>query len=327
MNEIVKPDSLLVAQAESLTETFFGGCPHDCPDTCSMLFEVKDGAVARRARQPGPSDDPRRSLREAEGLREAPLPPGPAALPDEARRPEGLQAVRAHHLGRGPRHHRLPLEGDHRPVRASGHRALQLPRQPGTRARAERRRRLLQPHGRHRDRAHLLRRGLVHGLAAHRRPDRRPRPGQLHPLQVHRDLGLQLGQHEPAPLGHRQGRPEEGRQGRRHRHLRLAHRQGRRLAHRAEARHRRRARHGADQLDHRPGPRRPGLRRQPHGRLRGAEGAGEHPHAGMGRGDHRRPRRGHPQARLRDGDRAAGGASAWAWRWSGTTAAARPSGP
>ena len=27
------------------SETFFGGCPHDCPDTCSMLFEVKDGIL------------------------------------------------------------------------------------------------------------------------------------------------------------------------------------------------------------------------------------------------------------------------------------------
>ena len=26
-------------------ETFFGGCPHDCPDTCSMLFEVEDGKL------------------------------------------------------------------------------------------------------------------------------------------------------------------------------------------------------------------------------------------------------------------------------------------
>jgi anaerobic selenocysteine-containing dehydrogenase len=24
----------------------FGGCPHDCPDTCSMVFEVKDGRLA-----------------------------------------------------------------------------------------------------------------------------------------------------------------------------------------------------------------------------------------------------------------------------------------
>ena len=26
-------------------EEFFGGCPHDCPDTCSMIFEVSDGKV------------------------------------------------------------------------------------------------------------------------------------------------------------------------------------------------------------------------------------------------------------------------------------------
>ncbi|MEO0421164.1 MAG: molybdopterin oxidoreductase family protein [Pseudomonadota bacterium] len=26
-------------------ETHFGGCPHDCPDTCSMLFEVEDGKL------------------------------------------------------------------------------------------------------------------------------------------------------------------------------------------------------------------------------------------------------------------------------------------
>lgn len=33
MNEIIPPD------------VFFGACPHDCPDTCSMLFEVRDGVV------------------------------------------------------------------------------------------------------------------------------------------------------------------------------------------------------------------------------------------------------------------------------------------
>ncbi len=33
MNEIAKP------------ETFFGACPHDCPDTCSMLFEVDNGKL------------------------------------------------------------------------------------------------------------------------------------------------------------------------------------------------------------------------------------------------------------------------------------------
>ena len=25
--------------------TFFGGCPHDCPDTCAMIYEVEDGKL------------------------------------------------------------------------------------------------------------------------------------------------------------------------------------------------------------------------------------------------------------------------------------------
>ena len=29
------------AQLKPKRETFFGGCPHDCPDTCSMVFEVE----------------------------------------------------------------------------------------------------------------------------------------------------------------------------------------------------------------------------------------------------------------------------------------------
>jgi anaerobic selenocysteine-containing dehydrogenase len=28
-----------------LKETYYGGCPHDCPDTCSMIFEVEDGKL------------------------------------------------------------------------------------------------------------------------------------------------------------------------------------------------------------------------------------------------------------------------------------------
>jgi len=26
-------------------QTFFGGCPHDCPDTCAMIYEVEDGKL------------------------------------------------------------------------------------------------------------------------------------------------------------------------------------------------------------------------------------------------------------------------------------------
>jgi anaerobic selenocysteine-containing dehydrogenase len=34
-----------MATATPLEQTFFGGCPHDCPDTCSMLYKVKDGRL------------------------------------------------------------------------------------------------------------------------------------------------------------------------------------------------------------------------------------------------------------------------------------------
>jgi len=27
---------------DSSIKTYHGGCPHDCPDTCSMVFHVKD---------------------------------------------------------------------------------------------------------------------------------------------------------------------------------------------------------------------------------------------------------------------------------------------
>ena len=29
----------------SETRTVLGACPHDCPDTCSMLYQVRDGRV------------------------------------------------------------------------------------------------------------------------------------------------------------------------------------------------------------------------------------------------------------------------------------------
>ena len=30
---------------DSLSKKFHGGCPHDCPDTCSMVYEVEDGKL------------------------------------------------------------------------------------------------------------------------------------------------------------------------------------------------------------------------------------------------------------------------------------------
>ncbi len=31
--------------ANPKVETAFGGCPHDCPDTCAMVFDIEDGKV------------------------------------------------------------------------------------------------------------------------------------------------------------------------------------------------------------------------------------------------------------------------------------------
>jgi len=51
MNEHVAPrkfeDDPAGRSEEETTQTFFGGCPHDCPDTCSMVFEVQKGKLLR----------------------------------------------------------------------------------------------------------------------------------------------------------------------------------------------------------------------------------------------------------------------------------------
>lgn len=40
------PESLpLRRRSMSSTQTFFGGCPHDCPDTCAMLYTAQDGRL------------------------------------------------------------------------------------------------------------------------------------------------------------------------------------------------------------------------------------------------------------------------------------------
>jgi len=31
--------------ASVLKTTHHGGCPHDCPDTCSMVYEVENGKL------------------------------------------------------------------------------------------------------------------------------------------------------------------------------------------------------------------------------------------------------------------------------------------
>ena len=127
--------------------TFFGACPHDCPDTCAMIYEVEDGKLV-----------------EVKGNKDHPMTRGglcvklkdfhdhhanPDRLMYPLRRvgPERLAAVRAHHLGRGDRRDRHALARDHRRLRQPGDHAVLLSRQYGPGAGHQLRRSVLQPLG------------------------------------------------------------------------------------------------------------------------------------------------------------------------------------
>ena len=124
-------------------------------------------------------------------------------------------------------------------------------------------------------------------------------PGELHSLEVHRDLGVQFRQHEPAPLAHRERRAEAGRESRRDRRVPIPYREGSGLAHRAAARYGRRARDGAHPHVDRGRPDGQGLHREIHARLRRARGAREAANAGVGGDDHGRAGGRDPAARAR----------------------------
>jgi len=55
-------------------KTYHGGCPHDCPDTCSMVFTVKDEKLISVTGQSRSSDDAWWLVRQTERLRKATLP-------------------------------------------------------------------------------------------------------------------------------------------------------------------------------------------------------------------------------------------------------------
>ena len=119
-----------------------------------------------------------------------------------------------------------------------------------------------------RQRAHVLRLGLVDRVHDDGRPDRRDGPRELRPLPLHPDLGVQRAEHEPAHV--EVHRPGPARRGDGHRDRPDAHADGaaRGLAHPDPPGHRRGpgARHGPRHRPRRPARRR--LRRAPHRRLR-----------------------------------------------------------
>ena len=265
------------------------------------------------------------ALREAERLPRSPRQSRPADVSAAPDRTKGVQAIRAHLLGRGDRRDRQALARDHRHLRQPGDHALFLSRQYGPGARHQLGRSVLQPPRHDGEREDLLRIGLFHRMAADRRPDRRRRSGKLRAFQVHRHLGVQLDLDQSASLAVRARGAEARRQGGGHRQLPIAHGQGRRLAYLPAAGHRRRVGDGHHQLDHRAGTGRSGLCRAAHLRLRGAQGARGRVHARLCREDHRRQSVGHQRISPRSSPPLSHPSSASASRSSVTPAAGRRS--
>ena len=200
------------------TTTVRAACPHDCPDTCSMLVTVDDGRVDEGARQSRPSVHPGRPVREGHRLPQPHLRPGPRPARRCAGRPEGRGSVRADLLGRRARRDRRPLPRDHRRARPRGDPA-------GT--------------------ATSARMGMLNGLTVgdpSSTPSARPSPSApsataaaspayimtLGPtaavdpeiaraLPLHHHLGLQRAVQQPAPLAVHRGGAAARREGRVHR--------------------------------------------------------------------------------------------------------------
>ena len=124
----------------SAAKTVLAACPHDCPDTCSMLVTVEDDRVVKVRGQPRSSVHRRTALREGQPLRGARPPPGPGALStasDADRRARGSSPA-------SPGSQALDeiatrWKRDHRGAGAHRHPALQLSRYRGNSERAERR--------------------------------------------------------------------------------------------------------------------------------------------------------------------------------------------
>ena len=105
-------------------QVFHGACPHDCPDACAMLITV-EMAWRRGFGAIRPIRRRRRALHQGLALSGAHLQPRPGPLSAAPRRRQGQggRALRAHRLGRGPRHDRRAAQS-HRRRRSAGHPAV-----------------------------------------------------------------------------------------------------------------------------------------------------------------------------------------------------------
>ena len=104
------------APADDLETTVLGACPHDCPDTCSMLVKVKGGRVTGVQGNPDHPFTRGRLCAKTNHYEERVYHPERLLYPDAPVGSQGLGPVRPHHLGGGARHDRGALEGHHRRV-------------------------------------------------------------------------------------------------------------------------------------------------------------------------------------------------------------------
>ena len=217
-------------------KTFFGACPHDCPDTCAMIYEVDDGKLVN-----------------VKGNKEHPITRGTLCVKlkdfhDHHHNPDRLMYPlrRVGPKGSGPNggnnFERITWE---EAISEIGRRWRDIIAEYGAQA--------IMPQ------SYLGNMGLVQGINSGDpffnrlgstvnektyctsgsssawlltlRADRRRRPRELRALQVHRHLGVQLDLDQPASLAVRARGAEARRQGRGRRRLQVAHGEGRRLAH------------------------------------------------------------------------------------------------
>jgi anaerobic selenocysteine-containing dehydrogenase len=186
-------------------KTFFGGCPHDCPDTCAMIHEVEDGKLV-----------------EVRGNKDHPMTRGTLCVK--------LKDYHDHHYN---------PDGVIYPLRRSGPKgSRQFTRISWDEAIADiisRWKDIIAKFGSQAimpysylgneglvqgltagdalfnklgSREDVLRVGFLYRLAAHSGTDRWRRSGKLRPLKIYRHLGLQFDLDQFAPLALRARGPE-----------------------------------------------------------------------------------------------------------------------
>lgn len=167
--------SWMTTSTDEGVKTVIGACPHDCPDTCSMMITVKEGRAIGVRGNPEHPFTCGRLCAKTNDFHEKVHSPERVMYPLKRKGPKGSGEFRADKLGRGPRRDQGSLEWHCGRVWPDRRLALQLPRYGGHTQRPERGGRFLQQVRRHHHRMDLLRFRFLHRLHHDRRADGRGR--------------------------------------------------------------------------------------------------------------------------------------------------------